>query len=359
MEEEARLDSDQWGNFEQSMKEHPELKLLSVIAERDAAILERNAALAEKKAAYAERDAALLQRDVAYADRNTALMERDAAVAALEYTKNGSLNGPRNPSCGTVVSTKIIQVLAENPTFGLREYQNVQPVTAAFPSPILENPLTEQQPEKKTKQTSKKNEGQKQSPSKRKSDGSAPKTQRHRKPRKQAIVTGEESNRQLVVVKHEWKDQDYENSGITIDTSTMPIPACSCTGVLQHCYRWGNGGWQSACCTTYISMYPLPMNPKKRGARVPGRKMSGGAFRKLLMRLTAEGHDLSYPIDLKTHWARHGTNRPVEGVPILFQDIVDGSEILVEAVDALSLGMMLNRMLILMNILISGPLYLP
>ncbi|GLJ11713.1 hypothetical protein SUGI_0175190 [Cryptomeria japonica] len=83
-----------------------------------------------------------------------------------------------------------------------------------------------------------------------------------------------------------------------------------CLRVAQ-CYRRGNGGWQSACCTNNESMYPLPMNPKKKGARVPGRKMSGGAFRKLLRRLSSEGHILSQPIDLKNHWARHGTNRYV------------------------------------------------
>ncbi|ERN14459.1 hypothetical protein AMTR_s00185p00053620 [Amborella trichopoda] len=89
----------------------------------------------------------------------------------------------------------------------------------------------------------------------------------------------------------------------------MPIPVCSCTGVLQQCYKWGNGGWQSACCTTQISMYPLPVMPNKRHARVGGRKMSGSAFTKLLSRLAAEGHDLSVPLDLKDHWAKHGTNR--------------------------------------------------
>ncbi|KAK6115267.1 hypothetical protein DH2020_007536 [Rehmannia glutinosa] len=42
---------------------------------------------------------------------------------------------------------------------------------------------------------------------------------------------------------------------------------------------------------------------------VGGRKMSGSAFNKLLSRLAGEGHDLSNPVDLKDHWAKHGTNR--------------------------------------------------
>nr|GMC74211.1 protein BASIC PENTACYSTEINE6 [Ipomoea batatas] len=107
----------------------------------------------------------------------------------------------------------------------------------------------------------------------------------------------------------DWKDQDLGLNQVSFDESTMPVPVCSCTGVLRPCYKWGNGGWQSSCCTTNLSMYPLPAIPNKRHARIGGRKMSGGAFNKLLSRLAAEGHDLSNPVDLKEHWAKHGTNR--------------------------------------------------
>lgn len=91
----------------------------------------------------------------------------------------------------------------------------------------------------------------------------------------------------------------------------MPAPVCSCTGKYQQCYKWGDGGWQSACCTTRLSMYPLPVLPNKRHARLGGRKMSGSVFTKLLSRLAADGCDLSVPVDLKDHWAKHGTNRYV------------------------------------------------
>ncbi|XP_024530393.1 barley B recombinant-like protein A [Selaginella moellendorffii] len=105
------------------------------------------------------------------------------------------------------------------------------------------------------------------------------------------------------------------SGGAKAESSTTrkyyPAPFCSCTGTNQQCYRWGNGGWQSACCTTKISMYPLPMNPKKKGSRVAGRKMSAGAFMKLLDRLTAEGVDVNSSVDLRPHWAKHGTNRYV------------------------------------------------
>ncbi|KAK1301955.1 Protein Barley B recombinant [Acorus calamus] len=98
-------------------------------------------------------------------------------------------------------------------------------------------------------------------------------------------------------------------NGIDLDISGIPTPVCSCTGVPQQCYRWGIGGWQSACCTTNMSVYPLPMSTKRRGARIAGRKMSQGAFKKVLEKLAGEGHNLSNPIDLKMHWAKHGSNK--------------------------------------------------
>ncbi|KAJ6672725.1 hypothetical protein OIU85_014007 [Salix viminalis] len=98
-------------------------------------------------------------------------------------------------------------------------------------------------------------------------------------------------------------------NGISMDISLFPIPVCSCTGTPQQCYRWGCGGWQSACCTTCISVHPLPMSVKRRGARIAGRKMSLGAFKKVLEKLAGEGYDFSSAIDLRTHWAKHGTNK--------------------------------------------------
>ncbi|XP_047945461.1 protein BASIC PENTACYSTEINE2-like [Salvia hispanica] len=98
-------------------------------------------------------------------------------------------------------------------------------------------------------------------------------------------------------------------NGINMDVSEIPIPVCSCTGAPQQCYRWGSGGWQSACCTTHMSEYPLPPSEKRRGARIAGRKMSIGAFKKVLEKLASEGYNFSNPIDLRSHWAKHGTNK--------------------------------------------------
>ncbi|KNA24860.1 hypothetical protein SOVF_011740 [Spinacia oleracea] len=105
------------------------------------------------------------------------------------------------------------------------------------------------------------------------------------------------------------KNPNFHNNDSSTEASGIPAPICSCTGAARQCYRWGSGGWQSSCCTTNISEYPLPMSATRAGARTAGRKMSHGAYDKLLQRLSAEGYDLEFPIDLKDHWAKHGTNK--------------------------------------------------
>ncbi|XP_039001396.1 protein BASIC PENTACYSTEINE7-like isoform X2 [Hibiscus syriacus] len=109
--------------------------------------------------------------------------------------------------------------------------------------------------------------------------------------------------------KREKNNLNVDLDRTKFDFSGVPSPICSCTGVARVCYKWGASGWQSSCCTINISECPLPMSPTRPGARVAGRKMSNGAYFKLLLRLGAEGYDLSHPVDLKDHWARHGTNK--------------------------------------------------
>ncbi|KAI3497966.1 hypothetical protein L1887_33624 [Cichorium endivia] len=135
-----------------------------------------------------------------------------------------------------------------------------------------------------------------------------PKPPRAKKPRKGPAVPKENGNpgQRSKVVK---RSMDVVINGIDMDISGIPIPVCSCTGTPQQCYRWGSGGWQSACCTTTISMYPLPMSTKRRGARIAGRKMSNGAFKKVLEKLASEGYNFANAIDLRAHWAKHGTNK--------------------------------------------------
>ncbi|CAL0329661.1 unnamed protein product [Lupinus luteus] len=129
-----------------------------------------------------------------------------------------------------------------------------------------------------------------------------PKTKKPRKPKDNSNASVQHAN----PVK---KTMELVINGIDMDISGLPIPVCSCTGTPQQCYRWGCGGWQSACCTTNVSIYPLPMSVKRRGARIAGRKMSQGAFKKVLEKLAAEGYNFANPINLRTHWARHGTNK--------------------------------------------------
>jgi GAGA binding protein-like family len=133
-----------------------------------------------------------------------------------------------------------------------------------------------------------------------------PKPKKLRKPKEEA------SSSVGVGKKERNKDGEMERiliNGMEIDLAKLPTPVCSCTGSAQQCYRWGVGGWQSACCTNTISMYPLPLSDKRRGARIAGRKMSLGAFRKVLERIAGEGIDLSQAIDLRNFWAKHGTNK--------------------------------------------------
>ncbi|CAA0834166.1 Protein BASIC PENTACYSTEINE4 [Striga hermonthica] len=217
---------------------------VTITAERDAAIRERNMALEERKRAFAERDMALHQRDAAIAERNVAIQERDEAIR-LHHSS-----------------------------------------TEAAAAAVDESPKPQ-----------------------------------HRRGKRAKRAAGKRSNSASVCNWDEEEEQGFGSEGgeswkdnlglnqINFDESAMPVPVCTCTGSPQPCYRWGNGGWQSACCTTAISMYPLPQVANKRYSRVGGRKMSGGAFGKLLNRLAAEGYDFSAPLDLKDHWAKHGTNR--------------------------------------------------
>ncbi|KAK4753445.1 hypothetical protein SAY87_022243 [Trapa incisa] len=68
-------------------------------------------------------------------------------------------------------------------------------------------------------------------------------------------------------------ESDLGLNQIAFHQTMVHPPFCSCTGVPRQCYKWGSGGWQSSCCTTMMSMYPLPVVPNKKRARVGGRKI--------------------------------------------------------------------------------------
>ncbi|XP_023537342.1 protein BASIC PENTACYSTEINE6-like [Cucurbita pepo subsp. pepo] len=315
------------------MQHQPSMKqIMAIMAERDAAVQERNLALSEKKAAIAERDMAYLQRDAAIAERNNALLERDNAIATLQYRENSLTNNNLScpPGCQIARGVKHIHHPQQQqqqqhthhhvPHMNESTY-NSRELHANDACPVSSQVASESTKVRRNKRTKEDNKtvtapNKKVSKAPRKVKREAEDLNKIMLGKSQewkdgiGIVSGgDDLNKHLVVSKSDWKGQDLGLNQVAFDESTMPAPICSCTGVIRQCYKWGNGGWQSACCTTTVSMYPLPAVPNKRHARVGGRKMSGSAFNKLLSRLTAEGHDLSAPVDLKNHWAKHGTNR--------------------------------------------------
>lgn len=301
------MDHRLWPHFDQNhmkdyLKDHPALKLMDVLAQRDAAIAERDTAMAEKKTAFAERDAALLQRDVAYADRNTAWIERDTALAALTMLRSNKDNSE--------TAAKLMHMVNINVNGPFIEPIGAMP-PAADCSPAASGPVGgKKQQGKKTQEGGRKRKRAPEGPN------SQPRRRGAKSSQKAEMQQPQIPSDAMVEFKPEVQHEEIARTSY-VDVApydlmlSMPIPYCSCSGGNQQCYRWGNGGWQSACCTNVLSMYPLPMSPTKRGARVPGRKMSGGAFKKILEKLAAEGYDISVPIDLKNHWAKHGTNRYV------------------------------------------------
>ncbi len=80
------------------------LQLMVVIAEQDAALLEKSTTIAEKMAAWVERDVAL-------ADQDSALLKRDVAISALaKVEKESSSCARKRPnSVGGIYGSKLLQ----------------------------------------------------------------------------------------------------------------------------------------------------------------------------------------------------------------------------------------------------------
>ncbi|TXG64676.1 hypothetical protein EZV62_011670 [Acer yangbiense] len=267
-------------------------KLMSILAERDAAIRERNIAISEKREALAVRDQALEERDKALAERDDALMARDNALAALHY-RESAINFPMGG--GVQRGAKRMHQPTYHPSDVVEDFNSGDMhITDAHPISIISCETSKSHQAKRTK------------------ENKAVMSKPSASPRKVKKV-GEDLNKKVASegkkLRSDWDSLDVGLNLVNFDEATMPVPICSCTGSPRQCYKWGNGGWQSSCCTTTLSSYPLPQMPNKRHARVGGRKMSGSVFTKLLSRLAAEGHDLSLALDLKNYWARHGTNR--------------------------------------------------
>ncbi|XLT89037.1 hypothetical protein S245_011149, partial [Arachis hypogaea] len=177
----------------------------------------------------------------------------------------------------------------------------VLPETSAAPTQITQPPDTSRDEKADIVEETVQKEGVQPRKRQGRVASTTPKAKKPRKPKDKSNAPVQRSKPMKTI--------EFVINGIDMDISSLPIPVCSCTGTPQQCYRWGCGGWQSACCTTNVSTYPLPMSMKRRGARIAGRKMSQGAFKKVLEKLAAEGYNFGNPIDLRNHWARHGTNK--------------------------------------------------
>lgn len=264
-----------WGYYEPTYKEPLGLQLMPTMVDRDSKhFLPRR----DPNNIMVSANGAFLPRDCVVSD----------APVHMNYMRDSWINQRE----------KIFNMLPPNPSYGIlsdapgtHSMQMLQPPNTARDDRVsrIEEPSVSKES----------------GPMKKRQGGGAPKTPKAKKPRKPKDTSDDTVQR----VKPPKKSLDVVINGIDMDISGIPIPVCSCTGNPQQCYRWGCGGWQSACCTTNVSMYPLPMSTKRRGARIAGRKMSQGAFKKVLEKLAAEGYNFANPIDLRTHWARHGTNK--------------------------------------------------
>ena len=313
MEVPPKMELRHWANFDQTylkdfFRESPHTKLTEIMAERDAHLAERDKAIAEKKNAYAERNTALLQRDLAYAERNAAWMERDSAIKALHMIQTNE-----NDQESSAKIMQMMHFIANRPSGRSNYLSTPNALNETFSNNMVgvtkhtETGLTKKQSKDQQAKKAKIGTSKRHKPTDMLSQDKKVLKASGRK-RKQHDPDGP-----LGIEK--FNHQDSSRSIVSCispyDLLSTPVPLCSCTGTNKRCYRWGNGGWQSACCTKFMSMYPLPMHQVKSGSRVPGRKMSGSAFGKLLEKLAGLGVDITKPIDLKNHWAKHGTNRYV------------------------------------------------
>nr|QFS19074.1 putative GAGA-binding protein [Apopellia endiviifolia (species B)] len=213
------------------------LKLLKAMAERDAAILERNIALAEKKAARGERDAALLRCDLAFSERDSAVIERDAAVAALSAARFGKFStfgDWNNHVLLDTESSKTFQAteVAKNCSFALE----VQSIPAYEWKSQVGRSVTCSVFSQKSSVSEKIKDVQRDSPVERNfgKDVKRDPLPSRKRP----------SNGNFYGNQRDRGENERDSYGVEeIEDARLynSIPYCSCTGVNQPCYKWGNG----------------------------------------------------------------------------------------------------------------------
>ncbi|GAB4842759.1 hypothetical protein Ancab_012734 [Ancistrocladus abbreviatus] len=280
MDGDGGLNMRNWGYYEPPLKTHHlGLQLMTSM---------------DRKPLLGGRDSAVM------ANANGSFYQRDCGVTSgygsAEYMNMNHMREWMNRG-----ESKFYSMMPSTPSYSvLTETSTAHPPVQMLRQPESSSDERVARPEGLTSEN---NNG----PLKKRSAGKSDKAPKSKKSKKAPNKDGGSASVQRA--KSAKKTTEVVINGIDMDISSIPIPVCSCTGSPQQCYRWGSGGWQSACCTTGMSMYPLPMSTKRRGARIAGRKMSLGAFKKVLEKLAAEGYNFSNPIDLRTHWAKHGTNK--------------------------------------------------
>uniref|UniRef100_A0A5B6ZA91 GAGA-binding transcriptional activator n=1 Tax=Davidia involucrata TaxID=16924 RepID=A0A5B6ZA91_DAVIN len=266
-----------WGYYEPSLKGHLGLQLMSSVTERNT------------KPFLSGRDhTVMISANGAFHPRDCVVSE---APVHMDYVRDSWVNQ----------RDKFLNMLPGNPNFTV-----LPESSGTHHMQILHPPDPPEDVRVGMEDPGDRKEG---GPLKKRTGGGTLKAPKTKKSKKGASVPKDNGSSSVQRAKPAKKNMDVVINGIDMDISGIPIPVCSCTGAPQQCYRWGCGGWQSACCTTTISVYPLPMSTKRRGARIAGRKMSLGAFKKVLEKFAAEGYNFSNPIDLRTLWAKHGTNK--------------------------------------------------
>ncbi|XP_042435406.1 protein Barley B recombinant-like [Zingiber officinale] len=327
MDDEDGLGIRNWGYYEPSLKGNLGLRLMPSVVERDVKPLMGNSGFIRRHCATPEPS---LQMDFVrdgwnyhnFDNSKNDILRDGWNHHSCDISKNELLRDGWNPHGSEVSKNDVVrdgwfhQGNDNGKNFHILPMSHLHHPTFGFAPepPTMHNlqMLQHQDPQPKDDRVSavkgiicSRNE----SPTKKRSRGRQPKSPKAKKPKKVTVPNNEVPNGSLSHGKVAKKNTGMVINGIDFDISRIPTPVCSCTGKPQQCYRWGVGGWQSACCTTSISMHPLPMNTKRRGARIAGRKMSQGAFKKVLEKLAGEGYNLSNPIDLRTFWAKHGTNK--------------------------------------------------
>ncbi|KAJ4957475.1 hypothetical protein NE237_024586 [Protea cynaroides] len=244
----------------------------------------------------AERQAAFLKMGT-YANRNSMIPEANTEASSMDYA--GHWVHQRNFLPSTKACPSPLQAIPLNAEPGIP----IMPTNLGVPT---------DGPSHNGEAGTKSSKKRKQQPSSKKPNHVFSEALKPKQPKKKKSVPTKRKANPVSTAIPEKKSVDVVIGGAATDFSRLPAPVCSCTGILRQCYRWGAGGWQSSCCTTSISEHPLPMSSSRPGARMAGRKMSNGAYAKLLQKLAAEGHDLSHPVDLKTHWAKHARDFSTE-----------------------------------------------